>query len=239
MVGAYLRGIAGAKQPSSPRSGSTKNRHVLPSVRATTATLAAFACVAAIVSWTAAAGRAAPRDSVHVLHGAERVRFSQYDWWCGLVPVVSTAGARSTAPECGPFDSGAVGTFMDWAPDPADLSLRLPLQIYAYRRPRFMGRANGARIYQFSFAVRDRPKGPTTTHLVAVGTSIGFRGSSWACQSARAALTCAETKGGRPQLPIITVRAKQRAMQVKTSAAPILLSGNGGAATPFLYRVDR
>jgi hypothetical protein len=195
------------------------------------------ACMVASAAWGSSPARVAANSADYLLRGNVQVRLADYDWWCGLVPLISTTGARSTRPECGPWDSGAVGVWLDWSPDPTNLSFRLPLQVYAYRRPHYLGQTNRLRVYQFSFAVKDHPKRPTA-RLLTGKPSISFKGSAWHCRAVSASLVCDQTQRGVAQPPIVTVLPKRRMMQVQTSTAPVLLSGNGGVTAPFLYRID-
>jgi hypothetical protein len=211
-------------------------RNVRPMKRVTLVVAAGAACVALVAS-ASARSLLHRTASVYVLRGSGQVRMANLDWWCGMVPILSTTGTRGSAPECGPWDSGAVGLFMDWRPDPGDLSFTLPLQVYSYRRLRFVGRMHGRRIYLFSFAIVDHPKRPKPRRI-PVGTIIGFKGSTWRCAPDAGSLTCAEIEHGKAQTPVVIVQPKRRLIEVQTTTPPTLLSGNGGANAPFLYQID-
>src|SRR5579875_2963253 len=58
------------------------------------------------------------------------------DWWCAVVPVISTNAPRATSPECGSWDSGAVQLNLDVHTDLGDPNFTVPLWVSSYTRAR-------------------------------------------------------------------------------------------------------
>jgi hypothetical protein len=123
-------------------------------------------------------------------------------------------------------------------PERANPAFTDPLEISSFTHPRLIARKRGYVIYAFSYRTVNHPPRPGTTTLVSPGTTLAFSHSAWRCKASSSTtwLTCRDTND--QSTSIETVIPSKRLVELATTSKPILMSGNGGPMTPYLYWIN-